>query len=318
MTAEQATTYNGDTMPLVLIIDDSSDVHRLLRARLKHESVRLAFAEGGQPGIDAARVDRPDLILLDLDMPDIDGFEVLRILKDNTDTVNTPVIVLSGLQSPTDKVTAFDLGAVDYITKPFDLMELRVRVRSALRMHQLLQMLEQRAHIDGLTGLWNRKAFDDRIAESIANVDRHDRSLSVALMDLDHFKSLNDTFGHPAGDNALRVFAKIVGDQIRTGDIACRYGGEEFALVMPDTGPEDAAQVCERIGAALRETHWPQHPERRVTVSIGIVGSTDGASVSADEWVSRADACLYKAKTGGRDRVEFESLERGAKLAQAG
>ena len=142
--------------PVVLVIDDSQDVHRLLKARLKREELEIASAMSGEEGIALAKKGAPSIVLLDLDMPGMDGFETLRRFKEDSDLRGVPVIVLSGLQSPHDKVTAFDLGAVDYVTKPFELTELRVRVRSALRIQQLMTMLAQRAQVDGLTGLWNR------------------------------------------------------------------------------------------------------------------------------------------------------------------
>src|SRR5688572_28843900 len=199
-----------DAPPAVLVIDDSADVHRLLKARLRHEDMRLTNASSAREGLDRIREERPALILLDLDMPEVDGFEFLRRLKDAADTVNIPVIVLSGLQSAHDKVTAFDLGAVDYITKPFNLTELRVRVRSALRMHQLMQMLAQKAQIDGLTSLWNRAHFDRRWCDEVSRAVRHRTPLSLAMVDVDHFKSINDTYGLPSGDGVLQGLARTL------------------------------------------------------------------------------------------------------------
>lgn len=292
-----------DPRPVILIIDDSPDVHRLLHARLRREDVELASAHSGEEGFQKASNDPPEIILLDLDMPGMDGFEVLRALKDEPRTVQVPVIVLSGLTESTDKVTAFDLGAVDYIIKPFDVMELRVRVRSALKQASLLKMLAERAHIDGLTGLYNRQAFDENWAKCISSNNRHGTPLSLALFDLDHFKSLNDTFGHPAGDNALRVFARTMARECRASDIACRYGGEEFALIMPETTPDEAKVVCERIGTHLRAIHWPNHPERTVTVSVGVAGAGTVGGLALQPWIEAADKALYASKTGGRDRV---------------
>ena len=294
-----------DTPPAVLVIDDSPDVHRLLKARLRHEDMRLINASSAREGLERVREDRPALVLLDLDMPEVDGFEVLRRLKDAEETVNTPVIVLSGLQSAHDKVTAFDLGAVDYITKPFNLTELRVRVRSALRMHQLLQMLAQTAHIDGLTGLWNRAHFDRRWSDEVSRAQRHRTPLSLAMIDVDHFKSINDTYGHPSGDAVLQGLARALQRECRQEDIACRYGGEEFALIMPQTGPEGGMTLCNRVRAALAAITWPRHPERAVTVSIGLAGSEGMAPGTAEEWLDAADRALYAAKQAGRNRVEI-------------
>lgn len=309
----------NESKPLVLIIDDSIDVHRLLNTRLKNEDLEIVNAHGGQEGLAMAHERRPAIILLDLDMPDLDGFEVLRAIKDDIATLHIPVIVLSGLQSPQDKVTAFDLGAMDYITKPFDLAELRVRVRSAVRLHYLLQMLSQRAQIDGLTGLWNRGYFDTRWGEAVANARRHKRPLSLAVFDVDHFKSVNDTHGHPAGDAVLQGLARVVQKAIRETDIPCRYGGEEFALIMPDTTPADGMVVCERIRTTLQDVVWPSHPDRSVTLSIGLVGSARSSRLEASEWIEEADRNLYDAKSQGRNRtVMTDVTSNQPKLRRAG
>jgi two-component system cell cycle response regulator len=305
--------------PVVLLIDDSADVHRILRARLRSENMVLEYAESGQQGLARVRELSPGVILLDLDMPVMDGYEVLRRLKDDPATVNTPVIVLSGLSDPHDKVTAFDLGAVDYITKPFEVMELKVRVRSALRQANLVAMLEQRAQIDGLTGLWNRAHFDSRWNEMVSGSTRHDRPLSLAVVDLDHFKSINDSFGHPAGDEVIQGLARLVLETCRATDVACRFGGEEFALLLADTKPDDAQTLCERIRVKLSEIRWPRHPERVVTCSIGVAGAVGPASVSPEAWFEVADKNLYQAKTNGRNRVVVSDVSADRpRLADAG
>ncbi len=301
----------------VLVVDDSEDVHRLLQARLRQENIDLLSALQGSTALEIAASESPSLILLDLDMPDMDGFEVLRHLKETTATRDIPVIVLSGLHSPADKVVAFDLGAVDYVTKPFDLMELRVRLRSAIRMSDLIDMLGKLAHIDGLTGLWNRAHFDERWAENTSENQRSERPLCIALFDLDHFKSLNDTYGHPAGDAALQGFAKLIKREIRASDIPCRYGGEEFALIMPETSPADGAIVCDRIRQELGAMNWPGHPERKITVSIGIAGAISASGVTAEQWLADTDKALYRAKKGGRDRVVTTDLLSGQTMEYA-
>jgi len=307
-----------EAQPVALVIDDSVDVHRLLRARLKPEGLELVQALSGPEGLTLAVSKPPSVVLLDLDMPEMDGFEVLRNLKENPATQHVPVIVLSGLQSPQDKVTAFDLGAVDYVTKPFDLTELRVRVRAALRLSQLLTMLSQRAQIDGLTGLWNRAHFDKRWPDEVSGCVRHGRALSMAILDMDHFKSVNDTYGHPAGDAVIQGMATQLQRECRQSDVACRMGGEEFAVIMPDTNVEAALVLCERIRVAFEKQVWPRHPERHVTTSIGLVGSSGSATLSAEEWIEAADQNLYRAKAEGRNRVVATDVTPRAKLAQAG
>jgi two-component system cell cycle response regulator len=301
--------------PTVLVVDDSPDVHRLLKARLRHEELELLVAMSGKEGLAAAKERHPAIVLLDLDMPDVDGFEVLRHLKNDPDTLHIPVIVLSGLQSAQDKVTAFDLGAVDYITKPFNLTELRVRVRSALRMHRLVEMLSQRAQIDSLTGLWNRAYFDRRWNDEVSGALRHGRPLSLAMMDIDHFKSINDTYGHPSGDAVIQGLAKILTREPRQEDVACRYGGEEFALIMPDTAPGDALNLCERIRQAMRDVIWPRHPEKKITISIGMAGAERAGDLTAAAWLEMADKNLYQAKRNGRDQVVTTALEPPMKMA---
>ena len=296
------------TRPRLLVIDDSPDVHRLLKARLKQEEVEIISSESGESGLIELKAHRPDLVLLDIDMPTMDGFEVLRAIKDNSETVHIPVIVLSGLNSAEDKVSAFDLGAHDYIIKPFELTELRVRIRAALRLNFLLKMLAQRAQIDGLTGLWNRAYFDRRVQDEVARVQRHDGALSIAFFDADHFKSINDTFGHPAGDAVLQGLGQIIQRDSRQSDIACRYGGEEFVLIMPATGPADALAFCDRLRLQIESVVWPRHPERKVTVSIGVAGSNPPTGVTAAAWVEAADKALYTAKKTGRNRVVLTDL----------
>lgn len=302
----------SEARPVVLVIDDSPDVHRLLRARLRTEEIELLSAGDGVEGLRMAAERLPALILLDLDMPGMDGFEVLRTLKADPALMGVPVIVVSGLQSTQDKVTAFELGAVDYVIKPFEFTELRVRLRSALKMHMLLQMLEQRAQLDGLTGLWNRAFFDQRVAEEVSRNHRAGRPLSIAMLDVDHFKSINDTFGHSAGDSVLQGLAKLLRRECRTSDTPCRFGGEEFVLLMPDTAPDDAAALCDRIRGSLEQIVWPRHPERRVTASFGVAGATTSqASLSHSAWVEAADRNLYTSKKSGRNLVTASQLPGG-------
>jgi len=311
--------HDDSAAPVVLLVDDSVDVHRVLRARLRSEQLELACARSGNEAMELAESLNPSLVLLDLTMPGMDGFEVLRRLKDSANTVNTPVIVLSGLASTHDKVTAFDLGAMDYVIKPFEVNELKVRVRSALRLHSLVQMLSQRAQIDALTGLWNRAHFDQRWAELTSAASRHGRPLSIAVIDLDKFKSINDSFGHPAGDEVLQGLARLIRGTMRQADVACRFGGEEFAVIMPDTAAADAETVCDRLRIALSEVRWPRHPERRVTCSMGIAGAAGAASIDPQAWFDLADKNLYEAKGSGRNRIVVSDVTgQPVRLADAG
>lgn len=312
---------HSETTPVVLLVDDSQFVHRLLDARLRSESIILASAEDGQKGLEIAQRDLPSLILLDLDMPVMDGFETLRELKEDPRTRDIPVIVLSGMNSSQDKVAAFDLGAIDFVTKPFELTELRARVRSSLRMSELLRMLAQKAHIDGLSGLYNRQYFDDKLKTEFNRTVRHGQALSIAMIDIDHFKSVNDTYGHPAGDSVISGVANLISRETRSIDIACRYGGEEFALIMPETDPDQALQLCERIRHGCERLTWSRHPARNITISVGIAGACDGESVTItpEGWVEASDKNLYQAKQQGRNRVVASGLDgTQITLAKAG
>ena len=305
-----------EARPIVLIVDDSQDVHRLLKVRLKNEELEFLSAFDGVEGVALATERQPALIILDLDMPALDGLSVLRRLKELPQTQNTPIIVLSGQQSPQDKVVAFDLGAVDYVTKPFELTELRVRIRSALRMQQLVLMLAQKAQIDGLTGLWNRTFFDRRWIEEHARCARHGHTISVALLDLDHFKVVNDSFGHPAGDMVLQVVAKILQRESRQSDLACRYGGEEFVLLMPDTPPPTPPSSASASAPPSKPPAGTASPPSTSPSPPAWPAPSGTAPVSAEEWVEVADRNLYTAKRGGRNRVA--STDLAIRLAKSG
>ncbi len=309
-----------DSKPLVVLVDDSVVIHRLLTTRLRSESIELVCFESGEKALEFAQDHSPALFLLDIEMPGMDGYTMLRRIKDEPSLREVPIIMLSGLSSADDKVVAFDLGANDFITKPFEIAELRARIRAALRLHSLLQMLSQRAQVDGLTGLWNRAHFDEHWRSETSRISRHGGELSLALLDLDNFKSINDTYGHPAGDEVLAALAKLMGKTIRRSDLACRYGGEEFAIIMPETGPTEASAVCERIREGLEAMRWPRHPEREVTVSIGIAGSAGNAAIDPGKWIVQADKQLYAAKHGGRNRLSVINLDEthGPRLADAG
>ena len=292
-------------IPKVLAIDDSELIHRLLEARLQGEDLELHSATSSEEGLKKARALKPELILLDISMEGMNGFELLDKLKEDIETQNIAVIFISGTDEPMDKVRGLDMGAIDFITKPFDAFELKARVRSALRNQYLMRMLEQRAQLDGLTGLWNRTYFDNRLIQEVSEAKRHRRALTLVLCDIDRFKRLNDQFGHPFGDRVLKHVSQLLSGG-RTSDIVCRYGGEEFGLILSSTNAERSREATERLRASIEATVWPGNPDLVVTASFGVCDNecTD-QDLTPELMLKMADDALYKAKQGGRNCVKY-------------
>ena len=291
----------------VLAIDDSPEIHQLLKVRLKNLDVILSHADCGFDGFEQALASNPDLILLDVMMPDASGFDICRKLKATTETRNIPVIFLTGASDVDQKVLGFDVGAVDYIQKPFDSAELNARVRAALRTKRFQDMLAQRAMIDGLTGLWNRAHFDQRMHEEVAAAARYDRPLSLIMMDVDKFKNLNDNHGHPFGDEVLQAVGDVLQDSARTSDWPCRYGGEEFGLILRETDLEGAVIMAERVRKEIERLQLRNKAQLvSVTSSFGVVSSTlcmNPCDLSSKWMIESADRALYASKESGRNRV---------------
>ncbi|MEM9372279.1 MAG: diguanylate cyclase [Planctomycetota bacterium] len=305
-------SHPGSQDPMILIVDDCPASHRLFQASVSGDAVRIEGATSAQDGMIKAEVFQPDLVLLDLNMPGTDGFEMLKALKNNSNTRDIAVLVVSGKSSPKDKIRVFDLGAVDYVVKPFELSELRARIHVALRTQQLVKMLAQRAQIDGLTGLYNRSYFDQRWQEEHQRASRSGQPLSLAFVDLDRFKDINDSYGHSAGDEVLIGIASMIQRTLRVGDVPCRFGGEEFVVILPDTTPNHAALLCDRIRTQCESMVWSRHAERPVTLSVGVTGTGSPAAHMARDWIDQADRNLYSAKSEGRNRVKTTDLGPGA------
>ena len=289
----------------VLIIDDSKNIHALIKARLSGEPVEVHSAYSSAQGLTVASQLLPDLVLLDVDMPDVDGFELCKRLKEQPATMSIPVVFLTGAGSTDAKIRGLELGAVDYITKPFEPAELRARVRAALRTKYLLDLLNNKAMIDGLTGLWNRTYFDQQLAAHLSLSRRSTQPLSVVICDLDHFKQINDRYGHLTGDEALRVAAACMQATCRIEDIVCRFGGEEFAIIVPNTPADRAGIMADRLRKAMEKLSLSHRGVPvPLTASFGIA---DVASCGDKEILAAADAALYQAKQLGRNRFEIAS-----------
>ncbi len=293
----------------LLIIDDSPQIHPLIRTILAEEPVDIQSATDPNYGLTLAASMHPDLILLDVEMPGMTGFEACRKLKENPETADVPVIFLTSVSEVKKKVEGFSVGAVDYVTKPFNPTELKARVNASLRTENHIRSLEEKALIDPLTGLGNRAMFMHRFEAEVASRIRFNNDLSVILMDIDHFKDINDTYGHLIGDRVLQRVGKIIADLCRTEDVACRFGGEEFVIIAPHTTAEDAEILAERIREIIANTRFTPEGFKsspmleeciRLSASFGVAEAGDLYDRSM---LKRADEAMYRSKQEGRNRV---------------
>jgi len=302
----------------LLLIDDSEAQSSEITQTLERLGYAVRRASSGTEGLRLAREQIPDLVLLDVVMADIDGFAVCRWLKMNAETREIPVIMLTVRTAVADRIAGLNIGADDYLPKPFDDQELEARIFAALRvkathadlktrnlqLESMLRSVEALAITDALTGLFNRRRFADVLKREFAVTRRYRNTLSCLLVDLDHFKQINDRFGHDAGDQVLKEVARRIVGSLREVDLAARYGGEEFAILLPHTSKADARIVAERLLSNLRKQEFTFNGELvRVTASIGCAGNSDVASGQPEDLVKAADLALYEAKNGGRNVV---------------
>ncbi|MBW4660431.1 MAG: PleD family two-component system response regulator [Drouetiella hepatica Uher 2000/2452] len=297
----------------ILIVDDTPDNLRFLSGILVQQGYEARTVINGRMALMAAETLPPELILLDICMPDLDGYEVCCQLKSNLKTCDIPVIFLSALDDISDKIRAFEVGGVDYITKPFHTAEVLARVKTHLTLHQLQQQLAQAnqelkrlVNLDGLTQLANRRCFNEHLEQEWRRMAREQQPLALILCDIDFFKQYNDTYGHPTGDDCLqRVGVVLEACAKRPADLASRYGGEEFALTLPKTPLEGAIELAQRIQAQLLQIQIP-HATSSVssylTLSMGIATIVPQLDRSPDDLIAAADQALYRAKQAGRDR----------------
>jgi diguanylate cyclase (GGDEF)-like protein len=293
--------------PRVLIIDDVPNNIEVLGEALSQD-YDVRFACSGQEGLTIAMADPPDVILLDVVMPEMDGFEVCRRLKDLDDVQNIPVIFVTARDAEEDQGIGLSLGAVDYITKPFNPALVRMRVRNHAESKRRADLLASLAMIDGLTHLPNRRRFDEQLELEWKRCQRDSLPLSLLLMDIDDFKGFNDRFGHGEGDACLQRVADALAKAIlRPTDLLARYGGEEFVALLPDTGADGAWQVGERLRVAVEALGIPHAPAgtgRVVTLSVGCATrDRDSQAATPEILLKAADEQLYVAKRDGRNRV---------------
>jgi diguanylate cyclase (GGDEF)-like protein len=295
-------------MQKVLVADDDAINRQVLGELLKPEYTVL-LAKNGTQTLERAQRHVPDLILLDVVMPDMDGYEVLRRLRADPDTAHIGVIFISGLDRPEDEANGLKMGAADYIAKPFNAVVVMARVALHLQLVRQRRMLERLANMDALTELANRRRFDEAFSLEWQRAQRSGEPLSLALLDIDCFKQYNDLYGHPAGDRVLRAVARTAAAAMRRpADLAARYGGEELALLLPGTDAVQARHVMESIRHAIALQGIPHAASAAapmLTVSVGGATYHPPGSETDSELLEAADSHLYQAKQAGRNRVSW-------------
>ena len=312
----------------VAVVDDDAAIRRLVRLFLTRSGYGVVEFATGEEAREQLRRIPWDLASLDRKLPDMDGVDLCLELKSNPEFKARYVIMLTGEAEQEDKVQGLDLGADDYITKPFQSAELLARIRAAKRIVDLQKelmesnkRLEMLSITDGLTKLYNHRYLQDELARAFEESHRYQRPLSLAIVDLDFFKKVNDTYGHAVGDEVLKAISRLFQDSIRSADLAARYGGEEFAVMMPETDLDDAVVFAEKIRSLLESTQIEtQAGPIRATVSIGVSAVPHSRIHTPKELIVSADRALYRAKKSGRNQVQAEKREdlgRPAKAAAA-
>ena len=296
-----------DTSRTTILIVDDLKTNAISLQRILKEEWKTVIAHNGPTALEIANgPQRPDMILLDIRMPGMDGYEVCQKLKESTATRDIPVIFITAVDGEFEEAKGLELGAADFIVKPARPQVVKAQVRNQLALHramseltQMNQKLERLAIRDELTGLYNRRKLDEEFDMEVTRAERYGRPLSVILFDLDHFKNVNDTYGHPIGDIVLAQTAAHLLQQLRSSDIAGRWGGEEFLIICPETGLDTAAMLADRLRQTQQELQLPQ--VKQVTASFGVAAHLPGQT--AKDILLRVDEALYEAKRNGRNQV---------------
>jgi len=315
----------------VLLVDDKPENLLALENLLENPDLNIVRATSGNEALGLMLEYDFALVLLDVQMPGMDGFETAGLMRGNERTKHIPIIFVTAISKEQRHVfKGYETGAVDYLFKPLDPPVLTSKVNVFLELHKQKKSLErtnkeleqtveelekanrkiaEMSIRDGLTGLYNHRYFMEALEREMLRADRYETSLVLCMMDLDHFKKINDTLGHQAGDMVLSEFGRILKESIRQSDLVCRYGGEEFAVILPDTDIKNAVDVCERFREKLAERMFEFNSSQfKITVSIGVASLGKSKAKSFDELVRMADQALYQAKERGRNRVQFLSL----------
>ncbi len=288
----------------VLVVEPSSTERSRLCNILTAGQMEVYPAADLISAVHACAVFQPNLILSQIRLPTHNGLTLVRRVREDHSTRFLPVILYGDVTTPEERIAALDLGALDLIGQPFVSDELIARVRSALRAWHTLSILEQKAHKDHLTGLANRGVLEDHLLRAWHAFERHGNPLAVVLLDLDHFKAINDTFGHPTGDEVLRAAARSLASSVRGSDLVARYGGEEFVVVAPDCPLAIAVTLAERFRNRLAEhTISARGNDITITISAGIAMADRDRQKDPTELLHHADEALYRAKGSGRNAV---------------
>ncbi len=306
----------------ILVVDDVAVNVQLLTTYLTSVGYNVIAARDGQEALEKVVACNPDLVLLDVMMPKFNGFEVCERIKADEGMRIVPVIMVTALNEIEDKIKATEAGADDFVSKPFNKLELLTRVKSLLRIKELhdqlnakvkeleeaQERLRQLAITDGLTGLFNHRYFKEHLEQELYRASRHHSEVSLIMIDIDFFKRYNDTFGHPAGDALLRAVARLLKDNIRKIDIAARYGGEEFTLVLAETTKAAAGVVADKMRRMVETNPFeglPEHNNGHITISLGVATFPLDAT-NPNDLIAMADQRLYQAKQRGRNQVVVE------------
>ena len=294
------------TKEFTILITDDEKFNLDILGSILSPQYNILISRNGSRAIELASQNSPDLILLDVMMPDMTGFEVITKLKESNDTVNIPVIFITGLTDPADEEKGFFLGAVDYITKPFNKAIVKARVNTHIKIVDQMRTIERIGLMDPLTRISNRRGFENRVTAEWGRAVREQTPISLMLMDIDKFKVYNDTYGHQQGDTALKTFAEVASTTIsRANDFVARWGGEEFVILLSNTDSAGALEVAEHVRKNIEATEIPTENGviTKVTVSIGVHTVIPNADSSCTEFIKKADLALYDAKEQGRNRV---------------
>lgn len=309
-----------DNRPVILVIDDEPANIEIVTAVLE-DDYDICFALSAEQAIPIAHEARPDLILMDVMMPGMDGYQLCRIFKADPALAEIPVIFATALGDDEAEIRGLAVGAIDYVTKPIRPAALQRRVRNHVQMKQMRDQLADQALRDPLTGLANRRMLERRLQAELLRQARDGGQVAVMMMDIDHFKGFNDSYGHPEGDRCLHAVASAVAGSLRrAGDLCARYGGEEFACILPGTDLDGAVHMAEVIRAAVQGLAIPHRASLVadvVTLSIGVAAGRSEVGITDQTWLTAADRMLYRSKLAGRNRVSAQPLTSGQPVAEA-